>query len=69
MAVDQNDNKDKAKHLSVSKLSVDIVGVEETTENRKWVFLSLATELFDEEHPPPHEILESQATEDGPELF
>ena len=49
--------KTKAKPLSISRLSVDVVGVEEVTDGRRWIFLSLGTELFDEQHPPPASLL------------
>ena len=43
--------------LSISRLSIDIIGVEETSENHRWAFLSLACEMIDAEHPPPFALV------------
>ena len=53
-------NKSKLKQMHISNLSVDIIGVEEVTDGRRWIFLSLATELFDQAHPPPPSLVSSQ---------
>ncbi|KAF2502564.1 hypothetical protein BU16DRAFT_449263 [Lophium mytilinum] len=46
--------------LDIARISVDLVGVEEMTANRRATFLNLATELIDSEHPPPYSMVESQ---------
>jgi len=60
--------KTKAKPLSISRLSIDVVGVEEVTDGRRWIFLSLATELFDKQHPPPASLVARQTPDPGPGL-
>ncbi|KAL9114888.1 MAG: hypothetical protein Q9227_001131 [Pyrenula ochraceoflavens] len=45
--------------LFISRLSVDLVGVEETADGRRWAFLSLASEMIDADHPPPFDLVES----------
>ncbi len=60
--------KIKGKSLSISRLSIDVVGVEEVTDARRWIFLSLATELFDVHHPPPAPLVSAQTPASGPEL-
>lgn len=61
LKVDMNAaNKSKLKPMHISKLSVDIIGVEEVSDGRRWIFLSLATELFDLAHPPPPSLVSSQ---------
>jgi Arrestin (or S-antigen), C-terminal domain len=59
--VDANTStKSKLKPIHISKLSVDIIGLEEVSDGRRWIFLSLATELFDHKHPPPSSLVSSQ---------
>ena len=53
-------HKVKPKPSSISRLSIDVVGVEEVSDGSKWIFLSLATELFDEQHPPRASLVASQ---------
>lgn len=52
--------KTQAKPIHVSRVSVDLVGVEEVWDGKRWIFLSLASELFDEDHPPPSALVTSQ---------
>lgn len=52
--------KTTLKPLSISRLSLDVVGVEEVTDGRRWIFLSLVTELFDRAHPPPAGLVTTQ---------
>lgn len=61
--------KNKPKPILISKLSVDIIGVEEVSDGRRWIFLSLATELFDEQHPPPASLVTTQTPVSQSELF
>ena len=61
--------KTKPKPLFISRLSIDVLGVEEVTDGRRWIFLSLGTELFDEQHPPPASLVATQTPASGPELF
>ncbi|KAK5070914.1 hypothetical protein LTR64_003888 [Lithohypha guttulata] len=61
LTINQDNTRDRSRPLLISKLSVDVVGLEE-------VFLALASKLFHEKHPPPPAIA-SQEAERGPELF
>ncbi|KAL2397046.1 hypothetical protein ABEF95_011896 [Exophiala dermatitidis] len=61
--------KSKMKPIYISKASVDVVGVEEISDGRRWVFLSLATELFDKDNPPPPSSVTSQQPLPGPDLW
>lgn len=61
--------KPKTKPIYISKACVDVVGVEETSDGRRWVFLSLVTQLFDRENPPPPSLVTSQIPPPGPELW
>jgi hypothetical protein len=56
------DNCERARHkrqLAVSRVSVDLLGVEEMSSSRRNLFLNLATELIDSDNPPPHNMVES----------
>ena len=57
------DNADRIRHkrtLDIARISVDLIGLEETTGSKKSVFLNLATELIDLENPPPYNMVASQ---------
>jgi hypothetical protein len=47
------------RQLALSRVSVDLLGVEEMSSSRRNVFLNLATELIDSDNPPPHNMVES----------
>ncbi|KAI9833032.1 MAG: hypothetical protein M1819_003864 [Sarea resinae] len=49
----------KHRQLSISRLSVDILGVEEISSLKRSIFMSLANELIDIDHPPPSIMLAS----------
>lgn len=58
--VDDADRGRQRRNLEISRVAVDLLGTEELlAANRKNVFLSLATELLDNEHPPPRKMVES----------
>ncbi|OQU96606.1 hypothetical protein CLAIMM_02663 [Cladophialophora immunda] len=61
--------KPKTKPIYISKACIDVIGVEEINDGRRWVFLSLATELFDKENPPPPSLVTSQSPEPGADLW
>ena len=61
--------KPKTKPIYISKACVDVIGVEEISDGRRWVFLSLASELFDKENPPPPSLVTSQHPLPGSELW
>ncbi|KAI5847731.1 hypothetical protein DFP73DRAFT_351514 [Morchella snyderi] len=43
--------------IRLGRIGIDIVGVEEISFFRKTIFMSIASELIDDEHPPPPAIL------------
>jgi hypothetical protein len=47
------------RQLAISRISVDLLGVEEITGPKRGVFLNLTTELIDSQNPPPHTMVES----------
>jgi hypothetical protein len=61
--------RSRLKPIYISKASVDVIGVEEISDGRRWVFLSLATEMFDRENPPPPSLVTSQHPQDSPDLW
>ncbi|OAP57974.1 hypothetical protein AYL99_07064 [Fonsecaea erecta] len=61
--------KPKTKPIYISKACVDVIGVEEVNDGRRWVFLSLATDLFDVENPPPPSLVTSQDPAPGADLW
>lgn len=54
----QNCRKSKAT-ISLGRISVDVLGVEELSDAKRWIFRSLATELIDQAHPPPANMVAS----------
>lgn len=48
------------KTLAIARISVDLLGLEEISGNRRTVFVNLATELIDEENPPPQNMVDGQ---------
>jgi hypothetical protein len=47
------------KHeLAISRVSIDLLGIEELSNTKRDVFLNLATELLDSDNPPPHTMVE-----------
>ncbi|KAF2686007.1 hypothetical protein K458DRAFT_298358 [Lentithecium fluviatile CBS 122367] len=59
----QVDDAERIRHrktLAIARISIDLLGLEEMTGNRRSVFLNLATELIDENNPPPHNMIDSQ---------
>ncbi|EXJ89039.1 hypothetical protein A1O3_02103 [Capronia epimyces CBS 606.96] len=61
--------KSKMKPIYISKASVDVIGVEEISDGRRRVFLSLATELLDRNNPPPPSLVTSQRPLPAPDLW
>ena len=61
--------KNKLKPISISTLSIDVLGLEEINDGRKWVFLSLAAEMFDANHPPPASLVSSQVSTERDRLL
>ena len=61
-------SRKKLKPVSISRLSVDIIGVEEVNDGRRWTFLALGTDLFDETHPPPSGLIDGRSPKHRSEL-
>jgi hypothetical protein len=56
------DDLERIRHrrqLAISRVSIDLLGVEEMSGAKRNVFLNLATELLDSENPPPHNMVDS----------
>ena len=68
LKVHEDTKKSKMKPMSISRLSLDVIGVEEVNDGRRWIFLSLGSELFDETHPPPPALVNSEAIRHESEL-
>ena len=62
LAIDRGTNHKSKVAIFIKRLAVDIIGVEEVSDGRRWVFLSLASELFDSDHPPPPLLVSSQSS-------
>ncbi|KAL5388802.1 hypothetical protein DPSP01_002907 [Paraphaeosphaeria sporulosa] len=58
--VDDADRTRHKKTLAIARISIDLIGLEEMSGNRRSVFLNLATELIDEDYPPPQNMVDSQ---------
>jgi hypothetical protein len=57
------DDAERIRHrktLAIARISIDLLGIEEMTANRRSMFLNLATELIDEDNPPPQNMVDSQ---------
>lgn len=59
IVVDDVGKTKSKKTLLIERIAVDLVGVEESSGNRKAIFLSLGTELIDSNHPPPRNMVET----------
>jgi hypothetical protein len=59
VTVGQSSDKKKqhGKAILLGRIGVDVIGVEEVPPSRKSIFLTLATELIDINHPPPATML------------
>lgn len=47
------------RQLAISRISIDLLGIEEASGGRRAIFLNLASELVDPDNPPPHRMVES----------
>jgi hypothetical protein len=57
------DDAERIRHrrtLDIARISIDLLGLEEMSGNRRCVFLNLATELIDENNPPPANMIDTQ---------
>jgi len=66
------DDAERIRHrrtLDIARISVDLLGTEEVSGNRRAVFLNLATELLDEQNPPPQNMVDTQEPIGSEDLF
>jgi hypothetical protein len=66
------DDAERIRHrrtLGLARISIDLLGLEEMTGNRRSVFVNLATELIDEDNPPPPNMVDSQQQIDAENPF
>lgn len=66
------DDAERIRHrrtLDIARISIDLLGIEEMSGNRRRVFLNLATELIDEDHPPPQHMVYEQKPVSPNDLF
>lgn len=59
IVVDEADRVRHRKTLTLERVSVDLLGVEELSGSKRHVFLALGNELVDLGHPPPNDMVES----------
>lgn len=66
------DDAERIRHrrtLDIARISIDLLGIEEMSGDRRSVFLNLATELIDEDHPPPSHMVYDQKPVSSHDLF
>ncbi|KAF1832218.1 hypothetical protein BDW02DRAFT_604875 [Decorospora gaudefroyi] len=66
------DDAERIRHrrtLDIARISIDLLGTEEVSGNRRCVFLNLATELIDEQNPPPQNMVDTQEPISSDDLF
>lgn len=66
------DDAERIRHkrtLDIARISIDLLGTEEVSGNRRAVFLNLGTELIDEENPPPQNMVDTQVPISPENLF
>ena len=66
------DDAERIRHRrtqDIARISIDLLGIEEMSGNRRRVFLNLATELIDEDNPPPQHMVYDQKPIGSNELF
>jgi len=59
VVVSEHERYRSKRHLAVSRISIDLLGVEEVSGPKRSVFINLTTELIDADNPPPHNMVES----------
>jgi hypothetical protein len=47
------------RQLAISRISIDLLGVEEASGGKRAIFLNLASELINSDNPPPYGMVES----------
>lgn len=69
VVVDDAERIRQRRQLAIARISIDLLGSEQISSNRKSIFLSLGTELLDSDHPPPADMVESIERESPQSLF
>jgi len=69
ITVDEAERIRHRRTLDIARISIDLLGLEEMVGNRRSVFVNLATELIDEENPPPANMVDSQEQIDANNPF
>lgn len=59
IVVDEAERVRHRKTLTLERVSLDLLGVEELSGSKRYVFLALGNELVDVSHPPPSDMVES----------
>lgn len=62
LVIDEAERTRQRKTLTMERLQIDLIGVEEVSGGRRHVFIDLGNELVDAAHPPPEDMIESQHT-------
>lgn len=66
------DDAERIRHrrtLDIARISINLLGTEEISGNRRAVFLNLATELIDEQNPPPQNMVDTQEPISSADIF
>lgn len=66
------DDAERIRHrrtLDIARISIDLLGLEEMSGNRRCVFLNLASELIDERNPPPQNMVDTQEPIGSEDVF
>lgn len=69
ITVDEAERIRHRRTLDIARISIDLLGLEEMVGNRRSVFVNLATELIDEENPPPANMVDRQEQNDANNPF
>jgi hypothetical protein len=59
VSIDEVGRTRHKRQLAISRISIDLLGLEEIAGPKRSVFLNLTTELIDSDNPPPHIMVES----------
>lgn len=59
IVIDEAERTRHRKTLTMERLQIDLIGVEEVSGGRRHVFIDLGNELVDAAHPPPEEMIQA----------
>lgn len=60
LVIDEAERIRQRKTITMERLQIDLIGVEEVSGGRRHVFIDLGNELVDAAHPPPENMIETQ---------